>query len=89
MKRSIIILIVLGMFSCKDNSEIKIGKKTGNFSGVFEQGNFSDKILFQIEQDSLSFNVFFSSLEQNANRIPLQNVVVSGDSIDFKLQSDF
>jgi dipeptidyl aminopeptidase/acylaminoacyl peptidase len=77
------------MFSCNSNSEIKKDEKTGNFSGIFKHGNFSDKILFEIEQDSASFNVFFTSLEQNANRIPFQNVEVKGDSIHFNLQSDF
>ncbi len=68
---------------------IKKDEKTGNFSGLFKHGNFSDKILFEIEQDSVSFNVFFTSLGQNANRIPFQNVEVNGDSINFRLQSDF
>jgi hypothetical protein len=77
------------MFSCNSNSEIKKDEKTGNFIGIFKHGNFSDKILFEIERDSVSFNVFFTSLEQNANRIPVQNVEVNGDSINFKLQSDF
>ncbi len=77
------------MFSCNSNSEIKKDEKAGTFSGIFKHGNFSDKILFEIERDSVSFNVFFTSLEQNANRIPFQNVEVNGDSINFKLQSDF
>lgn len=87
--KSIIIFITFVMSSCNSNLEIKKDEKTGNFSGVFKHGNFSDKILFEIEQDSVSFNVFFTSLEQNANRIPFQNVEVKGDSINFKLQSDF
>lgn len=89
LKRIIIIVIVFGMISCNHKSEIKKDEKIGSFSGTFKHGNFSDKILFEIEQDSLSFNVFFTSLEQNANRIPFQNVEVKGDSINFKLQSDF
>jgi dipeptidyl aminopeptidase/acylaminoacyl peptidase len=89
MKRIIVIFIVFGIFSCNPNSGIKKVEKTGNFSGIFKHGNFSDKILFQIDQDSASYTVFFTSLEQNANRIPFQNVEVKGDSINFKLQSDF
>ena len=89
MKRIIVIFIVFGIFSCNSNSGIKIDEKTGNFSGIFKHGNFSDTILFEIERDSASFNVFFTSLEQNANRIPFQNVELNGDSINFKLQSDF
>ncbi len=89
MKGIILVLIVFGIFSCNPNSEIKKDKKTGNFRGVFKHGNFSDQILFEIDRDSVNFNVFFTSLEQNANRIPFQNVEVNGDSINFKLQSDF
>ncbi|MGB5392662.1 MAG: acyl-CoA thioester hydrolase/BAAT C-terminal domain-containing protein [Lutimonas sp.] len=89
MDRVIIIFLMFGMFSCSSNSEIKKDEKTGNFRGIFKHGNFSDKILFEIERDSVSFNVFFTSLEQNANRIPFQNVEANGDSINFKLQSDF
>jgi dipeptidyl aminopeptidase/acylaminoacyl peptidase len=89
MKGIILVLIVFGIFSCNPTSKIKEGNKTGNFSGMIEYGNFSDKILFEIESDSTNFKVFFTSLEQNANRIPFQNIEVSGDSISFKLQSDF
>ncbi len=89
MKRIVIILLFFGIFSCNHNSENKKNEKTGNFSGVFKHGDFSDRILFEIERDSLGFNVFFTSLEQNANRIPFQNVEVNGDSINFILQSDF
>ncbi len=78
-----------GIFSCNSNKEINNGDKTGSFSGVFEHGNFLDKISFEIEQDSASFKVFFTSLEQNANRIPFQGVELRDDSISFKLQSDF
>ncbi len=89
MKRILIIGLAFGLFSCNSNSEINKDEKTGNFSGLFKHGNFSDKLLFEIERDSAGFNVFFTSLEQNANRIPFQNVEVNGDSINFKLQSDF
>jgi hypothetical protein len=89
MKRVIIIFIAFGIFSCNSNKEIKKGDKTGSFGGVIEHGNFSDKIRFEIEQDSAGFKVFFTSLEQNANRIPFQGIVLRGDSISFKLQSDF
>jgi pimeloyl-ACP methyl ester carboxylesterase len=89
MKRIIIIFIAFGIFSCSSNKEIDKGDKTGSFSGVFEHGNFSDKISFEIEQDSASFKVFFTSLEQNANRIPFQFIESIDDSINFKLQSDF
>ena len=89
MKGIIIIFIAFGLFSCNQNKAIKKGIKTGNFSAIIKHGNFSDKIRFEIDQDSTSFKVFFTSLEQNANRIPFQDIELQGDSIRFKLQSDF
>ena len=89
MKKIFIIFIAFGMFSCVPKPETNEGEKIGSFSGIIKNGNFSDKILFEIESDSINFKVFFSSIEQNANRIPFQNVEVSGDSINFRLQSDF
>lgn len=89
MKKIIVILITFGIFSCNPNKEIKNETKTGSFVGVFKHGNFSDKIRLEIEQDSASFKVFFTSLNQNANRIPFQGIAIREDSINFKLQSDF
>lgn len=89
MKRIIVIFIGLGIFSCNPYLETKKDEKTGRFSGTFEHGNFSDDIIFELEKDSVGFKVFFTSLAQNANRIPFQNVEVKGDSINFMLQSDF
>ncbi|MBO0322770.1 hypothetical protein J0X14_10715 [Muricauda sp. CAU 1633] len=83
--RIIIFLIAFALFSC----DSKIREKTGNFTGTFEHGNFSDEIQFEVNQDSTGYQVFFTSLEQNANRIPFQGVEVSNDSINFRLQSDF
>jgi predicted esterase len=88
MKRIFVIFIALGIGSCRSNPEMNEGEKTGTYRGIFEHGNFSDNIVFEIESDSTNLKVFFTSLEQNANRIPLQNVEVNGDSINFKLQSD-
>ena len=81
--------MIFGVFSCMPNGETNEGEKTGNFRGVIAYGDFSDEILFEIELDSINFNVYFSSIAQNASRIPLQNVQVSNDSINFNLQSDF
>jgi uncharacterized protein len=81
--------MTFGIFSCNPSPDNQKGERTGNYSGIIEYGNFSDKILFEIENDSTNFNVFFTSLPQNANRIPFQNLKVSGDSINFSLQSDY
>ncbi|NNE01968.1 MAG: hypothetical protein HKN52_02290 [Eudoraea sp.] len=89
MKKFLILFISLGLFACSSKVKTEKGEKSGSFSGIFEHGNFSDKIKFQIEQDTTSFSVYFTSLEQNANRIPFQGLEVLGDSINFHLQSDF
>lgn len=89
MKKVFTIFIAFGIFACKSNVKTTRGEKAGNYSGIIKYGNFADKILFEIENDSTNFKVFFTSLEQNANRIPSQNVEAINDSINFKLQSDF
>ncbi|WP_205749803.1 alpha/beta hydrolase family protein [Cyclobacterium amurskyense] len=43
----------------------------------------------EIEGDIYNISVFFTSLAQNANRIPFKGVETKGDSINFRLQSDF
>ena len=43
----------------------------------------------EIEGDTYNISVFFTSLAQNANRIPFKGVETKGDSINFRLQSDF
>tara|TARA_R110002073_G_scaffold4213_1_gene27940 strand:+ start:77763 stop:79052 length:1290 start_codon:yes stop_codon:yes gene_type:complete len=89
MKQTLIFFVVIGLFSCMPNPKINKGEKVGIYSGMISYGNFSDNIRLEIEKDSLNFKVFFTSLAQNANRIPLRNIEVNGDSINFKLQSDF
>ena len=89
MKKFYSIVILVIFWSCIHESRSINVSKTGCYVGLFNHGNFSDSIQFIIEKDSMGFNVFFTSLEQNASRIPLQEVDVKGDSIIFKLQSDF
>ena len=89
MRQIIALLFTLVLFSCGTKETKEEAKKSGSFSGIFEHGNFSDTINFQIEKDTAGIRVYFTSLEQNANRIPLQGIKVQGDSINFHLQSDF
>jgi len=56
---------------------------------VFKHKSFEINLRFDVESDSLGYNVFFTSLEQNALRIPTRNVSVLNDSLKFTLQSDF
>lgn len=84
-----LLLICIAFISCKDDAVIIQNQRTGEYSGIFNYKNFSDQITFEIEKDSTQWKVYFSSLEQNANRIPLQDVEVKSDSIHFKLQSDY
>ena len=83
------ILVAIVLASCRHNSDTINSTKDGIFAGTFSYGNFTDKIQFEIEKDSSNYLVYFTSLEQNANRIPLQQINVVGDSINFKLQSDY
>jgi len=61
----------------------------GSYSGAFKHKSFQIDLRFDLESDSLGYNVFFTSLEQNALRIPTRNVSVLKDSLKFTLQSDF
>jgi hypothetical protein len=83
------IIVALGLFACSPKPKNMVSDKSGIYGGLFTYGNFSDEVFFEVEQDSAGWQVFFSSLEQNANRIPLQEVDVTDDSISFILQSDF
>ncbi len=83
------LLLMTLMFasSCLQKETKDVGKE-GIYSGIFNHGNFSDAISFEIKKDSTEWKVFFTSLEQNAFQIPSRNVQISGDSIHFMLQSD-
>ena len=89
MRQILLLFFILGLCSCGNKEKPEEAKTTGHFSGVFGRGNFSDTINFEIEQDTTGYKVYFTSLSQNANRIPLQGIAVKGDSINFYLQSDF
>lgn len=75
--------------SCTNNSKPDLSDRSGRYIGLFKKGSFEDSIVFEMERDSSSWKVFFSSLEQNANRIPFRELEAKDDSINFKLQSDF
>ena len=89
MTKYFYVLLVLAMVSCTNKSKTELPEPSGKYSGLFKKGNFEDSIAIDIERDSTNWKVFFSSLQQNANRIPFREVEVNGDSINFKLQSDF
>ncbi len=88
MKKYALLLITVMIVSTCLPQEIKKVVKEGIYSGIFSYGNFSDKISFEIKKDSTNWKVLFTSLEQNAYQIPLRNVQISSDSINFMLQSD-
>jgi predicted esterase len=89
MTKYLYVFLILAIVSCVDKSKTELPEPTGKYSGLFKKGNFEDSITIDIERDSTDWKVFFSSLQQNANRIPFREVEVNGDSINFKLQSDF
>lgn len=88
MKKYVLLLMVAVFTSSCLQQESKEVVKEGIYGGIFNHGNFSDAISFEIKKDSTNWNVFFTSLEQNAFQIPVKNVIVQGDSINFMLQSD-
>jgi len=89
MRTTCLIWIFFGLLGCDQQPRPSAADGTGIYSGTFRYGDFSDDILVSIEKDSTRWQVFFSSLAQNANRIPFQEIEVNGDSINFKLRSDF
>jgi len=89
MTKYFYLFLTLAIVSCSNKSKTEFPDPTGVYSGLFKKGNFEDSIVIDIERDSTNWKVFFSSLEQNANRIPFRDVEVNRDSINFKLQSDF
>ncbi len=82
-------LLVVALFSSDSKAMNGKDDKEGNYRGVITHGNFSDEIDIEIKSDSKDFEAYFTSLAQNAFRIPFQKVEVKGDSISFMLQSDF
>ncbi len=82
-------LLLIVLTACDYNSENIENKIEGTYIGDFKYGNFEIQIEFDISRDLTGFKTFFTSLEQNAYRIPTRDVVVSGDSIKFVLQSDY
>ena len=88
MNKYYVMLIAASFLACSSQSKKSSVEKEGIFSGVFTQGNFTDNITIIIKKDSANWNVSFTSLEQNAFEIPVRNVEVIGDSINFILQSD-
>lgn len=79
-------LFMIVLTSCSQHGE-EVSRE-GIYQGVFTHGNFSDNISFKIQKDSSNYETFFTSLEQNAFQIPVRDIIVQDDSINFKLQSD-
>lgn len=88
MKQILLTILIIGTLACKQKQVNDTGR-TGTYSGLIKYGNFNDFVSFDIERDSSGFKVFFSSLAQNANRIPFRDITVHQDSISFVLRSDF
>lgn len=87
MRKYLYLILILSIISCTTKPELS--DRSGIYSGLFKKGSFADSIVFELEQDSTQWKVYFTSLEQNANRIPFRELEVKNDSINFKLQSDF
>lgn len=88
-KRLIAVLFIIGLILGCKNEHSKEKNLTGIYEGKFTHGNFSTPIQIEIEKDSLNYNVYFTSPEQNAFRIPTTNILYKNDSIYFELNSDY
>lgn len=60
----------------------------GKYSGVFQKGNFQIDLTIEIEESDKGSIVFFTSMGQNAFRIPTRDLRLNNDSLHFTLQSD-
>jgi len=87
MRKYLYLILTLSIISCTTKPELS--DRSGIYSGLFKKGSFADSIVIELEQDSIQWKAYFTSLEQNANRIPFRELEVKEDSINFKLQSDF
>ncbi|MEP2993301.1 MAG: prolyl oligopeptidase family serine peptidase [Gilvibacter sp.] len=88
MKTIFLLLISLFLVTCDRDTTVVDSAVKNSYVGAFVYRNFNDQIRFDIEQDTAEYRVFFTSLAQNANRIPLQVVTAKGDSLNFTLKSD-
>lgn len=77
-----LLVLTLSTASSQNNNE-------DHYSGEFLYGNFSTNLIIDIGRQNGSDQVFFSSPQQNAFRIPAREIVIKSDSIEFVLQSDF
>jgi fermentation-respiration switch protein FrsA (DUF1100 family) len=84
MKSFILFLLLFSFCSLRSQTDTE-----HRYTGEFEYGNFSTDIIIEIESVSDSDQVFFSSPEQNAFRIPAQEITLKSDKLEFALQSDF
>lgn len=75
MKTTILFFVAFAILACNLDKNPKIG----SYSGTITHGNFSDNITLELAGNS---SVFFTSLEQNANRITFQNVAILGNNLD-------
>ena len=77
-----LLVLSLSTASSQNNNE-------DQYSGQFRYGNFSTDLIIDIGHQNGSDQVFFTSPQQNAFRIPAREIVIKTDSIKFVLQSDF
>lgn len=82
-KISLLLLLFVALSTRSQNNTSEI------FSGEFQHGNFLTDLTIEIDRGKDSDQIFFSSPEQNAYRIPAREIFVQRDSVKFVLQSDF
>lgn len=61
----------------------------GSYHGLFKFGNFQTDIGLDVQKTNDTYEILFSSLEQNAFGIPAREIKIAKDSLKFALQSDY
>ncbi len=74
MRKYFYLILTLSIVSCSINRSQKHLTAVVYYSGLFKKGSFEDSIVFELEQDSTQWKVYFTSLEQNANEFHLESL---------------
>ncbi len=85
MKKISLLIAVL----CFQLSFTQQSDATGIFRGQFQHGNFQSDIEIDLSLVNDQYEIKFNSLSQNAFGIPAGDIKLSGETLEFALQSDF
>ena len=89
VQHKIILALLILSLSLAHSQETAEKISGDQYSGEFQFGNFSTDLILDINHRNELNEVFFSSPEQNAYKIPAREVFIKSDSLRFVLQSDY